>query len=246
MGELDPTADPEQAGFDGGLAGDHAEPEAVGGSMQQHEIALRLGCRDKHEQPSVARELAQSLGEALLDLAGDSLAAREPEPAGELGRVPRAWELEQRERVAVTLRHDLLEHGFVERTLDVVQRAARALRSRQALEDQLGKLASTSSPMPERAAHDDRDPFGEETTGDEAEDLSRGAVEPLGVVDDADQRLLLGDVGEQRQRRQPDQKAIRRRRPAPQSEDRLERLALTDREPVQVFAATASTADGGR
>ena len=47
-------------------------------------------------------------------------------------------------------------------------------------------------------AHD-RHPFGEEPAGDEREDLCRGLIEPLGVVDEADERLLLGDLGEQRQ-----------------------------------------------
>ena len=82
--------------------------------------------------------------------------------------------------------------------------------------------------------------LGQETTGHEAEDLSGCPIEPLGIVNDADQRLLLGDVGEQRQHRQTDQEAIRRRRPAPESEHRLEGRALTDREPLHVFEQRAA------
>ena len=55
-----------------------------------------------------------------------------------------------------------------------------------------------TGPRP-RGAHD-RNPLGEQAAGNEPEDLRRGLVEPLPVVDDADQRLLLGDLSEQRQR----------------------------------------------
>ena len=54
-----------------------------------------------------------------------------------------------------------------------------------------------------RSAHD-RDALGDEAAGDEAQDLRGGAVEPLRVVDDADERLLLGVRGEERQRGEPD------------------------------------------
>ena len=75
-----------------------------------------------------------------------------------------------------------------------------------------------------RRAHDS-DPLGMETAGDETENLSGGVVEPLRVVDDADERLLLGDLGEQRQRGQPDQEPVGRS-PRAQSEHRGERIAL--------------------
>ena len=60
---------------------------------------------------------------------------------------------------------------------------------------------------------DDRDPLGEEAAGDEPEDLLRRLVEPVRVVDDADERLLLGDLGEERQRGEPDQEPVRALRP---------------------------------
>ena len=84
-----------------------------------------------------------------------------------------------------------------------------------------------------RGAHE-RDPLGEEPAGDEAEDLRRGVVEPLRVVDDADERLLLGDLGEQRQRREPDQEAVGCRRRA-QPEHRRERVALRAGQPLEVL-----------
>src|SRR5918994_2033110 len=75
-----------------------------------------------------------------------------------------------------------------------------------------------------RRAHE-RYPLGEETAGDEADDLCCGLVEPLRVVDDADERLLLGDLGEERERRERDQESVGRR-PGASAEDRRERVVL--------------------
>ena len=54
-----------------------------------------------------------------------------------------------------------------------------------------------------RLAHreHDRHRLRQQPPRDEPEDLARGAVEPLRVVDEADQRLLVGDLGQQGQRR---------------------------------------------
>ena len=49
-----------------------------------------------------------------------------------------------------------------------------------------------------------------ETAGDETENLGGCVVEPLRVVDDTDERLLLGYLREERQRGQPHEKAVRR------------------------------------
>jgi hypothetical protein len=55
--------------------------------------------------------------------------------------------------------------------------------------------------------------------------MSGGAIEPLCVIDHAEQRLLLGDRRQQAQHCQPDQEAIGRL-PGAQSERHAERLAL--------------------
>ena len=48
---------------------------------------------------------------------------------------------------------------------------------------------------------DDGDRLGEQAAGCEGERLRRGTVEPLGVVDQADEGLLLGCLGEQAEHR---------------------------------------------
>ena len=79
-----------------------------------------------------------------------------------------------------------------------------------------------------------RDPLGEQPTADESEELCRGLVEPLPVVHDADERLSLGRVCQQAQRRQPDQKPVGRSAHAKPEHGR-ERLALRDGQPAEVI-----------
>ena len=52
------------------------------------------------------------------------------------------------------------------------------------------------------------DPLGLEPPGREGEGVGRRLVQPLGVVDQADQRPLLGHLGEQAQRAHTDQEAV--------------------------------------
>ena len=58
-------------------------------------------------------------------------------------------------------------------------------------------------------------------------------VEPLRVVDDTGQRLLLGGLGDQRQRGQPHQEPVRRSAGAA-AEHRRERVALRSGQPAEV------------
>ena len=97
-----------------------------------------------------------------------------------------------------------------------------------------GSPARTSSPISCSGGAHDRHALSEEPAGDERQDLRRRLIEPLGVVDDADERLLLGDVGEQRQRREPDQEAVWRGALA-QPEHRRQRAALGRRQPLEVI-----------
>jgi hypothetical protein len=59
-------------------------------------------------------------------------------------------------------------------------------------------------------------------------------IQPLLVIDQADQRLLLGHVGEQAQNRQPEEKTIWRR-PVTNAERSPQRIALRHRQTFQVI-----------
>ena len=56
---------------------------------------------------------------------------------------------------------------------------------------------------------DEQDRLRLEPSRDEREDQGGSVVEPVSVVHEADERLRLGDVGEQRQNREADEERIR-------------------------------------
>ena len=184
--------------------------------------------------PGVRGKLEEAPGVALFDLARRRLAAGKAEAAGEVRDLPGARQLEERERVAAALRDDLVADRGVQRAADVVQQQRARVGVAEPLEGQLGESGEDLvADARARGAHD-RDPLGEEPAGDEAEDLHGGVVEPLRVVDDADERLLLGDLGQQRQGGEPDHEPVGRGAGAPAEHGR-ERVALRGGEPVEVI-----------
>jgi hypothetical protein len=121
----------------------------------------------------------------LFDLAGDRMPAGKTEPAGEAGDVPRARQLEQGERVSVTLLDDLVANGGVQGAGHVGQQQRAGIAVAEC-GDRQGRQPGENviaDPRP-RGTHD-RDPLGEQAAGKEPQDLRRGVVEPLRVVDDA-------------------------------------------------------------
>ena len=73
----------------------------------------------------------------------------------------------------------------------------------------------------------DRHRLRQQPPRDEPEDLRRGGIEPLRVIDEAQQRPLRGDLGQQAERGQRDQEAVRRgagRRPERDAQGVLLRL----------------------
>ena len=79
-----------------------------------------------------------------------------------------------------------------------------------------------------------RDRVGGQPPRHEPERLLRGLVQPLLVVDQADQRLVSGHLGEQAEHGQPDQEPVRRRARG-QAERGPQRIALRHRDPVEVI-----------
>ena len=221
------------------------DPERPRGTVEQDRVAEGLCGSREDEQLGVGREQLEAPDVALLDPAGDRLTAGKTEPAGETGDVPRARQLEQGERVAVTLLDDLVANGGVQGAGHVgqQQRAGIAVAECVDRQDRQPGENVIAGPRP-RGAHD-RDPLGEQAAGNEPQDLRRGVVEPLRVVDDTGQRLLLGDLGEQRQRGQPDQEPVGRGASAA-AEHRRERVALRGGQPVRGGPAWARRAGAGR
>jgi hypothetical protein len=98
----------------------------------------------------------------------------------------------------------------IHRSLDHRVEQPASVRLAQAGNDELGQ-ASELLPigwLPYR--HDEHNSLGQQPTRNEGDRLCRNAVEPLRVIDQADERSLLGAIGQQIQDREPNQKAIGR------------------------------------
>ena len=133
----------------------------------------------------------------------------------------------------MALRDDLVDDGRVERAVHVAQQQRTRVAVAEPADRQRGQPGQHAVFDPgARRAHE-RDPLGQEAAGHESDDLRGGAVEPLRVVDDAGQRVLLGGLRHQRQRGQSHQEPVGRRTRA-QPEHGGERVALRDRQLVEV------------
>ena len=126
-------------------------------------------------------------------------------------------------------------HLLVERTRDHVRQQLLCCLLVQPCDDELGQLCGVVRLG--RLAHreDQPDRLLAQTARDEGELLGRGRVEPLRVIDNAQQRLFLGRVRQQAQDGEANQEPIGRG-PAAQPEGRAECVALQARngvEPIQ-------------
>ena len=188
-------ADVQQPGSRRRLERSAGDPQPRRGAPHQRRVADRFRRRDQEQQPSLMRQLLEPPQEALLDPARERQQLRQPEPAGQLRRREPSRQLQQRERIAACLGDDPVADALVEPARDdgreqgagvLVVEARRATSSGR----------PTSSRSVARLAHceHDRHRLRQQPPRDEPEDLERGAVEPLRVVDEAEQRLLLGDL----------------------------------------------------
>jgi len=114
--ELHPSAQLEQPAVLCRARRRKVDPERSRGTVEQDWVTERLGGSREDEQAGVGGKQLKAPDIALLDPAGDRLTSRNTEPAGEAGDVPRARQLEQGERVAVTLHDDLIANGGINGT----------------------------------------------------------------------------------------------------------------------------------
>ena len=149
-------------------------------------------------------------------------------PASSAGVSPRGSSHES-EGVAAGLVEDPGLHLLVERAGDrrVQQQSGVVGREPldQELRESLERLLVAEVAHREHKSH----PLRQEPSRHERERLRGHLVEPLRVVDDAHERLLLGGVGQQAQDRQADEEALRRRSGA-HAERRAQRVALRARQ----------------
>ena len=234
VSELRPPPDREQSGVHRSLGCGHIDLQELGGALEQDRVANRLGGRGQDEELGVRRQPVQAPSVAVFDLSGDRKVFGQPEPAGQLGDAPRPRELDEGERVAVAFGDDPPADRSINWTLQILEQQGERVAVAQSANREFGEPRQdlVADPCP-GGAHD-RHPLGEEPAGDEPEDLCRGLIKPLSVVDNADERFMVGNLGEKRQRRQPDQETVWGRAVA-QPEHRRQRVALGLRQSLEVI-----------
>ena len=170
--------------------------------------------------------------EALLYLARQRRRVGKRESARQLRRRQPARQLEQRERVATRLGDDPVAHALVQSPGDrrVQQRAG--ITVTQTPDHLLRKPRQLMFVAGCTHREHQPDPLRQQAARNERERLRGDSIEPLRVIDEADQRRFLGHLGQQAEHRQPDEEAVRRL-PRPQAKRRAKRIALRTRQLLQ-------------
>ena len=243
MPERHPLADRQQPVRLRGLRGRRPDPEPLGRAPQQQRIADRLRRRDQQQTPRVLRERLESSDEALLDPSSQRLRAQQTEAARQLRRRQPPRQLEQRQRIPARLGDDPVPDPLIQ--LEPHCRA-RATRGRRRCAPRRTSSSGTCRSSLARLARGEHDPdrLRQQATGDEGQRQRRGLIQPLRVVDDTQQRTLLGHLREQAQHRQPDEEPIRGSAGAQPEHDlhglplrRRELLEPVEQRPAQLMQA---------
>ena len=177
---------------------DHGrEPPAVVGGDHAEQTLRRL------RQPPHALE-EEPLGDARKRQRG-----RQRLGAGELPGGQRRRELDQRERVAAGLLEQHVADGRRDRAAGAEADQGLCRVRVQAAELELAQPAGLEAPVAALArAEQHHDALGVESPGDEQQRVGRRRVEPLRVVDQAQDRAALRQLGDERQAGGRDQEAV--------------------------------------
>ena len=177
---------------------------------------------------------SDALGVDLFDLVADRLTVGQPDilPRGPSFFHARCSSMSASGFPSALL-DDPIAYRRIKRTVDVVAQQRTRVAVIQPVYRYLGQPGQHLVAGPGTRGAQDRDPLRGHPAGNEREDLRRGFVKPLRVVNDADKRSALGELREQRQRGEPDEKPVRWRSET-QAEYGLERFALRDRQPLEV------------
>ena len=231
MTECHPGAELDQPGLGRRRRRLGTYPQQPGGPPHQARVTGRISRRDQQQPAALARKSLNPPPEALLDPRRDRCRAREPEPARQLRRRQSSRQLQQRQRVSPGLGDDPVPHSRVQRPGQRrIQQRPRIVLT-QALDHELRHPRHMARRVARR--EDQAHRFCLQAARREPQRLRGGVIEPLLVIDQADQRLLPGCLGQQAQHGQADQEPVRGG-PGAEPERGLQRLTLRTRQPVQV------------
>ena len=208
------------------------DSEPITCALQEQRVTHRLG-RGEQQQPSrVLRKRPQAPGIAVLDPLREITSDRHPEPAGQLRGRKSPGQLDQGERVAMRLRENPVADLLVQREAHrrAQQRAGVAVHESAHLEVRhVRKLVAGDA-----SGEHEPDRLSQQPASDERERQRRASIEPLRVVDDAQQGASLGRFAYEAEDGEADQEPIRRGSRG-QAEDDSERVPLWTGQPLEAL-----------
>ena len=128
------------------------------------------------------------------------------DPGRRFGRGQRSRELEQRKRISVRLGEDAFPNGVIEMPDQHRIENGAGVSRIEPTEQQLRHSLQLLDDLPAR--EHERHRIGAKTTRDECQRTGRLGIEPLRVVDHAQDGLRPGDLRHEAERREPNQVAV--------------------------------------
>ena len=167
------------------------ETERPARAQDQRGVCQRLGGRQQHQALRRLGQLVDATDVGILDLRVKLAGARQLEAAGQLRGGHASRQLHQREWVASGLGDEPIADVAVESARDDGAQQRVSVLLRQSLEAQLRQTVEVV--RRDRIAHRDHDGqrLRPSAARNEPEDLAGGSIQPLGVLEQAQQRPLL-------------------------------------------------------
>jgi len=209
VAELEPAlAGPDQPGRLGRVQGGGVDAQPGTGPQHHRRVAGGLGRRHHQQGPGLGGQAPDPLAEGPLQPGRQRQHVVEQGPPGELAGGQRPGQLQQGQRVAAgPLDQQVDRRG--RQVHPVPGQQGRRRLEVQPLQAQLGQagggeLAGVAVAGREQAHH----PLGLQPPGGEPQRLRRRPVQPLGLVDQAQHRPLLGRLRQHAEHRHRDQEAV--------------------------------------
>ena len=192
----------------------------------QRPVTGRIGRRQLQQPPGLVGQGVQLTGKAILNPARQRRGTRQPEAARQLRRAQSAWQLQQRQRVPPGLGDDQVGDPRVQRPGQRRGQQRPRIAVTQPCNFELWQPGQFRARLADREHQADR--VGAQPPRREPQRLRRGPVQPLRVIDQADQRPVLGHLRQQAQHSQAHQEPVRRR-PRGEAERGPQRIMLRQR-----------------
>ena len=201
---------------------------------QQRRIPGRVGRRQQHQPPRRLGQQLQPPPEALLDPPRQPRRPAEPGPARQLGRRHAPRQFQQRQRVPRCLGHDPVDHLLIRPLRQHRGQQRPCVGVGQPRQPHLGRPGRAGQLTRLAARQQHRDRVRLQPPRREPQRSRRRLIQPLHVIDHAQERPRHRRLRQQAQHPQADEERIRRN-PGADPERRLDRRPLRSGQLRQAF-----------